>query len=157
MAVITTVENINIKAWREFVNKHPNGSIFLTPEMFNVYKQTPNYEPSIFVFVDSNLSVICGLLIAVRIQEKKKLIGCLTARTIIYGGPLTNGDALVARRLLLEYDKVSNRKTIYTQVRNLFNQKNLNSIFGEVGYRFEDHLNILLDLTKYNGNIWQGY
>jgi len=34
--------------WSSFVYNHPNGNIFQTPEMYEVYKQTKNYEPIFF-------------------------------------------------------------------------------------------------------------
>ncbi|KAF5073317.1 Acetyltransferase (GNAT) domain protein [anaerobic digester metagenome] len=157
MAVITALENINIKAWHDFVTKHPNGSIFLAPEMFFVYAQTPNYKPSVFVFNEPSTGLICGLLVAVRIKEKKGLIGRLTERSIVYGGPLTNGDTFVVKSLIEAYDKTNNREVIYTQFRNLFSMSSFLSTFEGAGYVFEDHLNIILDLTKFDGNIWDGY
>jgi serine/alanine adding enzyme len=38
--------------WCEFVYNHPQGNIFQTPEMAEVYERTKNYEPITLAVVD---------------------------------------------------------------------------------------------------------
>ena len=47
---ITT--DIDHEKWGEFVNSHPCGNIFQTPEMREVYERTKNYEPITLAAVD---------------------------------------------------------------------------------------------------------
>ena len=41
--------------WREFVYNHPQGNIFQTPEMADVYRRTMNYEPITLAAIDTKL------------------------------------------------------------------------------------------------------
>ncbi|HOF07520.1 MAG: hypothetical protein WBH72_02770 [Bacteroidales bacterium] len=36
---------LNPAQWSSFVYDHPNGNVFQTPEMYEVYENTKNYEP----------------------------------------------------------------------------------------------------------------
>jgi len=36
---------LNPAQWSSFVYEHPNGNVFQTPEMYEVYENTKNYEP----------------------------------------------------------------------------------------------------------------
>ncbi len=36
---------LNKCQWSSFVYEHPNGNVFQTPEMYEVYENTKNYEP----------------------------------------------------------------------------------------------------------------
>jgi len=43
--MIEITNSLDKTQWREFVYDHPQGNIFQTPEMVEVYKRTKNYEP----------------------------------------------------------------------------------------------------------------
>ena len=43
--ILTNGNNIDKNKWYEFVFDHPHGNIFQTPEMYEVYQNTKNYEP----------------------------------------------------------------------------------------------------------------
>ena len=119
LKVATDISKINKKKWPDFVYRHPNGNIYQTPEMYEVYKNTKNYEP-IFLAVVNEDNEISGTLLAVIQREYKGPIGNLTARSIIWGGPLVkNGDAQVLDLILSEYDKIARTRAIYSQFRNL--------------------------------------
>ena len=66
--IITDVNNVNKNKWSEFVFNHPHGNIFQTPEMYEVYNKTKNYEP-VFLAVSDNDSDILGTLLAVIQKE----------------------------------------------------------------------------------------
>ena len=90
-AVITNVSNIDKNKWSEFVYNHPNGNIFQTPDMYEVYQNTKNYEPVFLVVVNSK-GEISGTLLAVIQKEYSSVLGNFTARSIIHGGPLIKND-----------------------------------------------------------------
>jgi serine/alanine adding enzyme len=147
MKIITDRNKIDTQKWSSFVNYHPNGSIFQTPEMFNVYRETPYYKPIIVVCQD-NESNINGILLGVIQKEYKGIIGFLSARSLIIGGPLViNNDLRILNLLLSEYDNLTKRKVIYSQYRNLFDQSNSKEIFKKNKLIYEDHLNVHQDLS----------
>ena len=139
---------IDKEEWGEFVYNHPHGNIFQTPEMYEVYQNTKNYEP-VFLVVVNNAGEISGTLLAVIQKEYSGVLGNFTARSIIHGGPLVkDDDPDVLDFVLKEYNKIVKKKAIYSQFRNFWDWGNSKEIFGENGFEYEEHLNILIDLTK---------
>jgi serine/alanine adding enzyme len=51
------------KQWSKFVYNHPQGNIFQTPEMAEVYKRTKNYVPITLAVFDTTNNEKCLLLI----------------------------------------------------------------------------------------------
>jgi len=148
---------LDIKQWSEFVSNHPKGNIFQTPEMYEVYKRTKRYEPIFLAVVDSSEKVQ-ALLLAHVIREFDGFIGSFSSRSIIQGGPLfvendAGEDAL--KLLLIDYDKIANKKALYTQIRNLYDTSKFKEVFLQNGYGCEEHLNFLVDLTKSKDELWQ--
>jgi len=155
MQIIQDPEKIDRKIWYDFVYQHPNGNIFQTPEMFDVYKNTKNYD-CVFLAALRNENII-GVLLAVIQKEYSGLLGKLTARSIIFGGPLVDKNEVgIVTLLLNEYNKIISGKVIYTQVRNIFSQEDNKLEFEINGFTFIDHLNIILDLSIGADKLWSG-
>ena len=149
------VNNLKKDKWNSFVKNHPNGNIFQTPEMYEVYKKTKKYEP-VFLAVVNDKDEISGTLLAVIQKEYSGFLGIFTARSIIHGGPLIkNDDPAVLDFMLKEYDKIIKKKAIYSQFRNSWDWGDLKEIFKKNGFEYEDHLNILIDLTKSEEQLWK--
>lgn len=141
--------------WFSFVYNHPNGNIFQTPEMYEVYKNTKNYEP-IFLAVIDEKEEILGTLLAVIQKEYSGFLGSFTARSIIYGGPLikdNNPDVLDL--ILKEYDKITKSKAIYSQFRNMWEWREFKNIFIKNGFNYEEHLDIIVNLIKSEDELWR--
>ena len=56
------------KNWSNFVYNHPNGNVFQTPEMYEVYQNTKKYEP-VFLAAVNDKDEISGTLLAVIQKE----------------------------------------------------------------------------------------
>lgn len=154
-AIISDVNNIDKNKSSEFVFNHPYGNIFQTPEMYEVYQNTRNYEP-IFLAVINDAGGISGVLLAVIQKEYSGVFGNLTARSIIHGGPLIKDDNPAVLDLVLkEYDKIIKKKAIYSQFRNFWDWGDSKGIFIRNGFEYEEHLNILIDLTKSEEQLWK--
>jgi len=148
-------ENISKKRWREFVYNHPHGNIFQTPEMAEVYKRTKNYEPISLAVIDDTDNII-ALLQAVVIREKG-ILGPLSSRSIIQGGPLfvEGEEGIKALKMLMEYyDRIIRKKAIYTEIRNMWDTSHILNTLSNFGYTYRDHLNFLVDLTKSKEELW---
>ena len=154
-AIITTANKIDKNKWSEFVHNHPHGNIFQTPEMYEVYQNTKKNEP-VFLAVVNNNDEISGTLLAVIQKEYSGVLGNFTARSIIHGGPLIkNDDPDVLDIILKEYDKAIKKKAIYSQFRNYWDWADSKEIFITNRFESEEHLNILVDLTKSEEHLWK--
>lgn len=140
---------IDYQEWSDFVYSHPNENIFQTPEMYKVYQNTKNYEPIFIAVLNGKDEILATLLAVVQKEHPSGFLGKFSARSIIWGGPLVrDGNIEVLDFILKEYDKVIKNQTIYTQIRNLGNFSEQKDIFYQNGYKYEEHLNILINLNK---------
>jgi len=153
MKIITDPNLVDKKKWCEFVHSHPHGNIFQTPEMYDVYKHTKNYEPIfISIFSDDKIEAI---LLAVIQKENYGYLSILTSRSIIYGGPLIDTlKPFLLDILLNEYNKLIKHKAIYSQIRNFWDCKEVEYIYNKYRFKLEDHLNIINDLSASIENQW---
>ena len=146
---------IDKEDWGEFVYHHPYGNIFQTPEMYRVYQNTKNYEPVFLAVVNNTGEILCTLLSVIQ-KEYSGVLGNFTTRSIIHGGPLIkDDDPDVLGFLLKEYNKSIKKKAIYSQFRNFRDWGDSKKIFIKNGFEYEDHLNILIDLTKSEEQLWK--
>lgn len=151
------ITGLDRQKWSDFVYRHPNGNIFQTPEMFEVYKNTKYWQPVFLAAIDNSENIL-GILLCVIQKEFGKLLGKLTARAIIWGGPLVSSigpKAEVADCLLKAADEALRRKVIYMQFRNLYDMSENKKYFIDNDYIFEEHLDFICDLTSGEENLWE--
>ena len=144
----TIVHELSKTEWSEFVLNHPNGNIFQTVEMYNVYRNTKNYFPLLVAALDSDKKIV-GIHLAVIQKEHSGLLGNFSSRAIIRGGPIVKNDDLEVLDFILSKDnKLAKKKAIYSQFRNMWKHtEEEKQIFAKHGYIFEDHLDIIHDLA----------
>ena len=144
--VQSTDENI----WRQFVEKHPDGNIFHTPEMFEVFQRAEGFHPSFWGVTDKNNQLL-ALLLPVHITLMEGILKNLTTRSVAFGSVLaspgsTGGEAL--RLLLNTYKESSRSASLFTELRNLENLDWMQDVLIECGFVFEEHLNYLINLDR---------
>ena len=148
---ILKYNEINRAQWSSFVQQHHKGNVFQTPEMYDVYMQTPGYTPQVLGLVHDKQLI--GLLLWVVIREKG-IKSKFSARSIIQGAPLVKDDKPEYMEALLEaYEKQRDKKVIYTQIRNHFEMLTVNDVFQKYGYRFKSHLNFIISLDSIDA-VW---
>ena len=148
------------KEWEEFVYNHPNGNIFQTPYLTDVFERTKGIEPIALASIDEDSGEILASLLAFVIKYTN-IFGSFTSRARIKGGPLflDNEEVFLdAKMLLKHYDRVVRKKALYTDIGNLWDIHNLSASIPirDSGYVYEDHLNFLIDLTKPKEELWAG-
>lgn len=123
--------------WEAFVLAHPHGNFFQLPQAYELFGATPGYTPQVIGLIKDNK--VTGILLSV-IQRETAAYGFLTARSIVWGGPLVTGteDAAV---LLQAYHQTTQSKAIYAQFRNTFDCSELKPAFKQYGFHFLEHLN----------------
>ena len=121
--------------------------------MYQVFLETKNYEPFVHLVGDK---AITGILAGV-VQNENFLLKHFTSRAVIWGGPLClSDDQVTINHLFEELNSKLKSKCLYVQFRNLFDILKFNNVFSSFGFKFEPHLNYLLDLTKNEDEIWSG-
>jgi lipid II:glycine glycyltransferase (peptidoglycan interpeptide bridge formation enzyme) len=99
---------------------------------------------------------IVGSLLSVLMKEGGGLKGYFSRRCIVWGGPLVKNErSEVYSELLEKFQEVGGKKAIYTQFRNFFDLADVRTLFDNLGWQFEEHLNILIDLSKTEEMLWK--
>jgi hypothetical protein len=62
---ISIVNRLPEDQWRDFVEEHPAGTIFHTPEMFQVFGRTKDFQPELWAATEDG--DVLALLLPVRI------------------------------------------------------------------------------------------
>lgn len=149
------VFDLEEKKWSDFVYNHSKSSVFQTPYMAKVYKETEKNEP-FFIGVVNDKGEILAILLAVIQKEHKGFLGKLSSRAIIMGGPIIkNNNKQVLSFLLEHYNKFVKGRVIYSQIRNQFEQTDLYDVYSKFGFKYEEHLNILVNLKKTEESLWK--
>jgi hypothetical protein len=133
---------IDRKSWRDFVAAQKNGNIFQTPEMFDFFSAVRNYQPLAIVCLDDDKK-IHGLLLAVHEREHPGFVGRFSSRAIAFGGPLlaASGAENALALILDAFIGKLGKKTIYLELRNLFDFADQAATFTKYGFAFKEHLN----------------
>lgn len=146
-SIISGIGKIDRGKWEFFIRKNTHGSIFQSPEMFDLYAGLESYHPIILAVSDGNDS-LAGLLLAVIIEDYKSLFGRLTARCVVHGGPLIGNShpdsSALASLLLDELVKQVKDHCLYIQFRNLFDTGAMEVAFVGKSFIMQPHLNLII-------------
>ncbi len=97
--IITGIEKIDRQAWSRFIGSHPQGTVFQSPGMHDLFESAARMEPVALACTDENNNIL-GVLLAVIIRERDGIAGYFSKRTVVYGGPLvqvTDDEIIKAR------------------------------------------------------------
>lgn len=152
------VQQLNEELWKDFVDHHPQGNIFHTPEMFRVFAQTKGHQSTLWAVVDpSNYPL--ALFLPVQVTLMDGLLRQFTTRAIAYGSVLCapNPEGKKALALLLQtYKREAKNKALFTELRNLSDLSELQSLLSDNGFVYEGHLNYLINLNRPSEEVLQG-
>jgi len=155
---ISIVRTLPEQEWRSFVDEHPQGNVFHTPEMFQVFARTKRHRPDLWAAVGDDGRIL-ALLLPVQIALLSGLFRYLTARSVVYGGVLyaPGAQGQQALDLLLHtYTQGADTIPLFTELRNLSDVEAVQPILRDHGFAYEDHLNYLIDLDRSPEAILQG-
>ena len=145
--------SLDKKIWQEFVDQHPHGNIFHTPEMFQVFARTKGHRPTLWAAVDNadGGNRPLALLLPVHVTLMDGPLHRFTTRAIVYGGTLCvpgpYGEKALTR-LLQFYRREAKGSALFTELRNLLDTSPLQPILNDNGFVYADHLNYLVDLNR---------
>jgi serine/alanine adding enzyme len=152
---LRVVRELDEGAWAEFVDHHPHGSIFHTPEMYRVLERTRHHRPSVWAAVAGD--EIRALMTVVEIATLGGPLRPLTSRPVAFAIPLTldGSDGEPALQALLgAYRRRSSRIPLFTEIRNHVDASRMEAQLSLSGFRHERHLNFLVDLTPSEDELW---
>ncbi len=155
---IAIVRSLPEDQWGKFVENHPKGNIFHTPEMFQVFSRVKGYLPELWAAIEDKN--ILALLLPVRITLMDGWLRNLTTRSVVYGSVLCVSDEKGKKalaQLLQAYKHEVDGKPLFTELRNMFNLDGIQPILRKHGFFYEDHLNYLISLTRLPEVIFQSF
>lgn len=150
------VRQLDERLWREFVDQHPQGNVFHTPEMFQVFARAEGHYPTLWAAVGNDGHVL-ALMLPVQITLLNGLARRFTTRAVVYGSVLCapgaeGQDALV--KLLYTYKREVKGGALFTELRNLSDVSAIQPALQDNGFGHEGHLNFLVDLERPTEEIW---
>ena len=151
------VRELDEQLWREYVDGHPLGNIFHVPEMFQVFARTRGYRPSLWAAVESSGRPL-ALMLPVQVTLTGKALRWFTTRAILYGSVLCalGADGRKALESLLRIYNRENDGVLFTELRNLSDLSDFQTVLQDNGFVYKDHLNYLIDLNRPVDQVLQG-
>ena len=142
------VNDLDTGQWKNFVDNHPQGNIFHTPEMFQVFARTRGYKPSLWSVIDEKNAPIV-LFVPVQITLFKGWLRRFTSRAVSFGSVLAEPGprAEEALALLFEaYKKRVGKNILFTELRNMSDLEHFQPVLRRLNFLYEGHLNYLIEL-----------
>jgi hypothetical protein len=148
-AIVTDPEVLTKAGWAKFVDNHPQGTVFQSPDMYELFRRTARMKPLVIGLLDEQSGELKGILLAVMIRELIGMAGYFSSRAVIYGGPLTDPNAensseiiqLLLQRLIRE----TRMNSVFIQFRNFNSQENNKKKFNRAGFHYRERLNLIVD------------
>lgn len=153
------VRSLDKTTWRRFVDEHPKGNIFHTPEMFDVFSRAKGILPALWSVVDEGKQPL-ALLLPLQITLIGGLLRDFTSRAVAHGSVLNvpGDEGQKALRLLLHsYRENVKGSVLFTELRNLSAMDSVQQVLLEHGFKFEEHLNYLIDLDRSPDALLQSF
>ncbi len=146
-------------AWQQFVARHPDGNIFHTPDFADVVAGTRGWSSRTLAAVDVANGEIAALWPAVLTTVLGGLLQPLATRAVLFGGMLVaparlGQDALAS--LLPAVTKRARGRFLFTELRHQNAVTGWQAPLEAAGFRWEPHLNFLIDLRQSEDALWNG-
>jgi serine/alanine adding enzyme len=151
------VHSLDEHTWRQFVHEHPQGNIFHTPEMLQVFARAVGHQPALWAVVNEH-NVPLALMPLVQVTLQNRLLYPWTTRAVAYGSILSAESPAGKEgvKLLLEtYRREMQGRFLFTELRNLTDMSVIQPILDACHFEYEDHMNYLIDLELPEEKLWQ--
>jgi serine/alanine adding enzyme len=151
------VQALDRDRWTAYVEHHPAGTIFHTPEMQSVFVRARHHQPTVWATLDA-AGEIQALMTPVAIATVGGPLRHVTTRIVGFGGPLTlpGQDGCVAfQTLLRSFQARTRHRALFTELRNATDTSELAPALAACTFVHEAHLNFLVDLTPGEDKLWQ--
>jgi serine/alanine adding enzyme len=146
--IVNVADSLDEQVWREYVFQHPQGNIFHTPEMFEVYSRAKGYRPTLRAALGQNGQVL-ALMHPIQVTLRDGIFRRFTTRSIAYGSSLATPDGIgkeALASLLRDYIRKNGRDGLFTELRHLSDLSMYQPVFSQCGFEYQEQLNYLIDL-----------
>lgn len=143
------VHDLPQEMWRRFVETHPYGNIFHTPEMFHVWTRTRGHTPEIWAAIEDD--AIRALLLPVNVTLRNGFAQRLTSRAVAYGDILVAPGADGPRALeglFAAYRQSASSRVLFTELRQHNASAANDPALRAAGLVEHKYLNYLIDLRR---------
>lgn len=133
--------NIDKEQWQQLVDESPVATFFQTEACYRFYASLSFMKP--FVVAVSEDGRLCGLVCGYVIADGNPLKQFFSRRAIVPGGALLASDiSAESLKFLLEaVKKELSGQAIYIEFRNYNDYTATRSVFEEIGFQYNAHLN----------------
>ena len=155
--MVTITETFDKNEWDDFVLNHPQGNIFQTSMMADVFHKTKNYKPICLAAKDPVSGEMLAVMQSVIMSEMTGILSSFSSRAILQGGPLfvdSNTGKEAAKMLIKHYDKLVGSRIVYTQIRNMWDTEACRQMLADINYEYDQHLDFLINLDRAEEEIW---
>ena len=137
-------------AMEAFLQDWPEDHFFQSPDFLEFIEKVPGHRPLLLVLTGED-GAYQGSLLGVVQSEGKGPKSWFSRRMIVWGGPaIAPGpeprQTEAAGKLLDALKKRARGKAIYIEFRNYFDTSPLRPVFEAHGFRYNEHLNLLVKL-----------
>lgn len=147
---IVDQQTIDREQWHRFVLDNPHGTVFHTPEMFDVFKAASGHNPLVFAALNPE-GRMQALITPVIVSLREGVFRSLSTRAVHYGGMVFNDtdEGAAALKTLLKYSMpIIGREAIYSESRNLTDVDRILPIFKDLKFNREPHINYWIRLDR---------
>ena len=159
MTSLKLVRELPLDAWQQFVQNNKSSNAFHSPEMYQVFKATPNFTPEFWAVVDENDGPQV-LMLPVFVSLFSNPLRRLATRSIVYGGILSapNIDLDAAFSVLLPaYQQHAGGKALFTEFRHKTDSTAVHAALERYGCYHEAELNYLVNLSQPIDQLLQSF
>ena len=138
-------EEISVEKWTKLLELSPYASPFQSKQFYDLFNLVENYNADVFACEEGNEY---QSLVVVTVQKEQGVKSYFSRRGIIYGGPLmleTMEDSI--KPLINDVNRYYAKKVIFLEVRNNFDYSSIASTYKDVGWMYQEHLNVHLSLS----------
>ncbi len=148
----------HLDLWRRFIESHPEGNVFHTPEMADIFKRARRHKPSVFACVNGKKE-ITSLALGVQVKMFNSLHSRMVSRCICYGGILQRAESGRddLTQIIDSFEKESKKKSLFTEIRNTADTSAFKADMISRGYNYFDYLNYLVPQNREAADIFRDF
>ena len=156
--IVDEINEENRRLWSGFVSNHPSGTIFQTPEFFDLFAGNDKYE-QVFTGILDDAGKARAAVFAITMNEYSGLRKRFATRTVINGGPLLDPEAEnqeeILGLLLGALVRKVKQTSLYIEFRNFQDFSRFKEVFALNGFQYREHLNLIIN-TKNRDEVQSG-